>query len=171
MSSEREILEHLCAYCDEEAERQETVLSVCRAQLEAARAHDLELLEAKTAALLLLVREAAESEKQRLALVKAVVDHYGLPVERQTLTSLIQIVPLPWSARLAEFQTRLRATVAEARKTSRETHRIARKSLRIIDRAVAAATLCSNYGPGIYDAQGNETKLAPGAVSFFNQAG
>ena len=65
-------LEALCNHFDLERERQETMLSLCEAQGRAARAHDLETLEARTEALNLLIEEGVEAEAIRHALLVAV---------------------------------------------------------------------------------------------------
>lgn len=152
------VLDKLCAHCDEEAERQETVLEVCRAQLFAARAHDIEQLEAKTAALLLLIQETAEAEKTRITLLREIVDHYRLPNERQTLTELISIAPEPWSSRLREFQTRLRAAVEETRRVARENRLVVRRSLNVLNRAMEAAFQTADAKRGAYDARGEQQR-------------
>lgn len=166
-----EILDRLCAHCDDEAERQETVLEVCRAQLAAARAHDLEQLEAKTAALFLLIKEEAEAEKGRLEILRSLVERLGLPVQHQTMSFLISVVPEPWASRLAEFQARLRATIAETQKTIRENNRIIRKSLRVLDQAVSAAVQCAPASPSAYDALGNCAATAGRHAAILDQSG
>lgn len=166
-----EILERLCAHCDEEAERQETMLEVCRAQLAAAQTHDLEQLEAKTAALFLLFKEEAEAEKGRLEILRSLVERLGLPVQNQTMSFLISVVPEPWASRLAEFQARFRATIAETQKTVRENNRIIRKSLRVLDRAVAAAVQCTPAPPNAYDALGHNAATAIHHAAILDQSG
>lgn len=171
MDATAEILERLCAHCDDEAERQETMLDVCRAQLAAARSHDIEQLEAKTAALFLLIKEEAEAEKGRLEILRSLVDRLGLPVQKQTLSFLISAVPEPWASRLAEFQTRFRTAISETQGTARESNRIIRKSLRVLDRAVAAAVRCSPLPPNAYDALGNDTATAVPHAAILDRSG
>lgn len=166
-----DVLERLCAHCDDEAERQETMLDVCRAQLAAARSHDLEQLEAKTAALFLLIKEEAAAEKGRLEILRTLVDRLGLPIQNQTLSFLISVVSEPWASRLAEFQTRFRATLDETQKTVRENNRIIRKSLRVLDRAVAAAVQCAPAPPHNYDALGNEAGTPAHQAAIIDRSG
>ena len=91
-----EKLDALCEHFDDELERQQNVLVVCRAIGQAARSQDLEYLEAKTEALRVLLGEAMEAEQVRLDLVADVGDFYQLPEDQQTLSGLITQVPMPW---------------------------------------------------------------------------
>lgn len=165
------ILERLCAHCDEEAERQETVLQVCRAQLCAARAHDIEQLEAKTAALLLLIQETVEAEKTRIALLHDVVGHYQLSKEKQTLTELIVVAPEPWSSRLREFQTRLRSALEETRRVTRENRMVVRRSLNVLNRAMEAAFKTADGARGVYDARGEQRRGAAEQPTVLDRRG
>ena len=151
-----DVLEHLCGLFDEELERQQNVLAVCRAQHEAILSRDRERLEAKTLALQFLVRDAAEAEPVRHEAQREVVAHYGLPVERQSLTELIQVVPEPWRSRMAGFQTSLRATVAETHAMTRENTRALKRSRSIVQGCLSVLGVCLERSAGDYNARGRE---------------
>lgn len=149
-----ELLDSLCEHFDDELERQQNVLAVCRAMGQGARAQDHEYLEAKTAALHVLLRQAMSAEQVRLALVQEIVNHYGLPEERQTLSGLIAVVPAPWQSRMQEFQLLMRATLETTRRLVRENNRVLRRSLQVVNQTLAAMALCE-----------------PGSASAYNDAG
>ena len=78
------VLDELCEVLQDELERQENVLAVCRAQGQAARARDVAYLEAKAAALCSLIRETVNAEQERLRLVRAVVERLSDRVDEIT---------------------------------------------------------------------------------------
>jgi len=151
------LLDRLCGLFDDELERQQNVLAICIAQGQAARAHHVDALQARSSALALSVQEALNAEKQRLGLLRQIVDQYALPLERQTLTGLIETVPEPWKTRMQEFQTRLRTTLEETRKVVRENNRIMRSSLTIVNDAFDAVIQRRTIPRGHYDERGEET--------------
>lgn len=151
------LLERLCTHLEDECERQETVLEVCRAQGLAARAHDIEYLEAKTEALLILIREAMEAERERLELVGEVVRSLNLSVDQQTLSGLIQAVGEPWQSRLRDFQTRVRSVLAETRAANRENSRIMRRSMHVLNRAMDTLLHNGECRSLTYTARGNQS--------------
>ena len=160
------LLDELCALFDDELERQENVLRVCQAQGAAARAHDIDVLEARTAALSALLEEEAESESRRLELFGALVRAYALPLERQTLTHLIAAMPEPWRRRAGEFQSRVREVLEESRRTVRRDARVMRQSSRLANTAVAALAGAAGEPGWGYDAEGAEppSQIAPSTV-------
>jgi len=164
------LLDALCDLFDDERERQENVLAVSIAQGEAARAHDIELLEAKTEALTLLIREAARQERERISLVSAVVERYGLPFERQTLSDLIRIVPDPWARRMQEFQASMVSTLEQTRRVTRENRRLMRRSLKVVQRTLALLQPDS-HPAGDYDATGEQPAPRGLVPSFIDQRG
>lgn len=165
------MLDSLCDYFDEELERQQNVLVVCRAIGLAARSQDLEYLEAKTEALQLLLREAMESEETRLALVADVVDWYELPVEEQTLSSLIDVVPMPWEQRMREFQVLMRATLESTRRLVRENNQVLRRSMGVVNQTLSALALCQPESPGHYNNQGDDASRLRSMPSLIDQRG
>jgi len=165
------LLEELCNLFDDELERQENVLAVCRAQYNAARAHDFEYLEAKTAALVVLLRDGTQAARKRHGALREIVDHYGLPVERQTLTDLIAVVPDPWHRRLLEFQHRFREVLEAIREVVRQSGRFMRRSLSILDECLGALEQCSEAAPGAYDADGLENRTRVRLPAFIDRKG
>lgn len=131
-----ESLGRLCVLFDEELERQQNVLAVCLAQGEAARVHDVAAIEARTKALWLLVEDAKEAEGERIAVLRRVVGHTGLPGESQTLSDLILAAPEPWKGRMAAFQNRIKEILGKTQAATRENANRMRGSLRIINGSV-----------------------------------
>lgn len=130
----------LCDCFDDELERQQSILEICRAQGEAARAQDREALEDRAVALALLIQDAVKAEKKRLALVHEVVRLLALGEDRQTLSGLIAVVGQPWKLRMQEFQVQMRATLAATRETVRENNLILRRSLRVVNQTLASVS-------------------------------
>lgn len=161
------LLERLCEHFDDELERQQNVLVVCRALGRGARAHDHEYLEAKTAALYVLLRQAVAAEQVRLALVQQVVDYYELETGAQTLSGLISAVPEPWRQRMQEFQVLMRATLESTRCVVRENNRVMRRSLQVLNETMSALALCEPDQPGSYTDRGDgraRTRTAPALI-------
>ena len=152
-----DLLEALCAYFDGELERQETVLALTRAQGQAARCYDLEGLEAKTQALNLLIQEAVDAEALRLRLVKALVEAYALPRERQTLSGLIEATQEPWRHRIREFQQRMQAISRDCRAAARENRVAMRRGLRVVNDALESIVRGVTAAEAAYTSQGIET--------------
>lgn len=153
--------EALCAVFDDDLERQENLLDLCKAQARAAVEHDVEILEARTEAIAALVREATESERRRVAVAAVLVEALRLPHDRQTLSGLIEVAPAPYQARLKEFQTRMKAVLEETREVIRSSNVVLRRSSRIIADAIEALVECAPPPRGQYDAHGD----APAATS------
>lgn len=126
----------LAAVLDQELERQENVLSLCRAQGEAVSAHDAETLVARTQALRLLLEDTLGAERARVAVVRDLVELLNLPVERQTLTGLIAVAPAPWDRRLREYQVRLREVLEATRGVVRANAVKLRHGLRLVHGAL-----------------------------------
>lgn len=148
-----QLLDALCEHFDDELERQQNVLVVCRAMGRGARVNDYEYLEAKTAALHVLIRQAVAAEQVRLALVRRVVEHFNLPHEQQTLSGLIAVAPEPWRQRMLEFQVLMRATLESTRRLVRDNNRVMRRTQQVIDETLSALSLCAP-GQGGYTGQG-----------------
>lgn len=166
-----EKLDALCDYFDDELERQQNVLVVCRAIGQAARSQDLEYLEAKTEALQILLGEAMEAEQRRLALVADVVDFYQLPEEAQTLSALIKEVPMPWQQRMREFQVLMRATLESTRRLVRDNNHVLRRSVSIVTQTLSALAMCQPESKGQYTNQGGDATRIRTAPSLIDQRG
>ncbi len=149
-----QVLKQLCELFDDELERQENVLEICIAQGKAARAHDLEYLEAKTVALNALIREAVYAERERLTLVRCLVDAFRLPAGRQTLSDLIAVVQEPWKTRLSEFQVRMRHVLSETQNVVQDNAQVIRRSLGVVNEAMKTLLECIPSEPVSYDEKG-----------------
>ncbi len=165
------LLDNLCEYFDDELERQQNVLIVCRAIGQAARSQDLEYLEAKTEALQLLVQQAVAAEATRLVLVADVVAWYQLPEAEQTLTGLIARVPMPWEQRMREFQVLMRATLESTRRLVRENNMVLRRSMGIANKTLTAMALCQPDSHGQYNDQGSDTTRLRSTPTLIDQRG
>lgn len=150
-----DFFETLCFALDDELERQENILAVCRAQGQAARAHDIEYLEAKTLALVALMQEAVQAEKTRGLLLGRMAEHLRIPNDRQTLSELIRIAPEPWRGRLSHVQTRLQDTLRETHAVVLSNGGVLRSGLRVLTRSLQALGQCAALDTG-YDATGME---------------
>lgn len=159
LESRHALLDALCDCFDEELERQENAGAIVLAQCQAARAHDLEALEARTAALQAVVEEAAAAEKHRLRLLRKVVAEYELDEAHQTLSALVDAVEEPWRTRMAEFQHRMRAVLSDTQRAAREGRRYMRRSLKVVDDALALVQPLSK-APSGYDESGERQNRA-----------
>ena len=152
----RKELEQLHASLEEEFERQSNVLAVCAAQGHAARAHDLELLEAKTSALNALLRDFVAAEAERVRRAKDAAKALGLAETGCRLSDLIAAAPEPWQGRLAESRARLRTTLKEIRRAVAQNNEIIRRSLNIVSDALDSLVECFPAPPGgQYNARGS----------------
>lgn len=159
-----ELLDGLCNLCDDELERQETSLALCRAQGEGLRARNLAYIDAKTAALDTLIREAADAEKKRLELVRTAMERWGLRDVPPTLTTLIQAAPEPSRTRLIEFQSKLRRVLAETRRVVSSNATLLRVAMSAVDDALRVFEMTMNAGPQGYTQQGNTPRAAGPAL-------
>jgi len=125
-------LEKLCALLDDELERQELMVALLQSQHDAILARDVDYLNTKTRAMEAVLKESAEAEKERHTVLRVIVDHYTLSVERQTLTELIRVTPDPFSRRLKDTQRRIQETMADAKRLTQENHRLLRASSSVV---------------------------------------
>ena len=163
-------LDELCEILDEELERQENVMAVCRAQRVAAIRGNTAEIERNTEALGVLIREAKASEPARLSAVRQVVEEFALPVEQQTLSGLIGVAPEPWRKRLADFRFRLRRTVWASRQIVQQNARIIRGSLRAVEHCLISLEQGAQMGGG-YDDRGGNPSARSGWPVFMDQKG
>ncbi len=146
-----EVFTRLSSLLDDEAERQENVLALCRAQGEAARKHDIPAMEARTRALTLLLREGIEAGVTRHALLERLTETYELAESSRNLTGIIDAAPEPWTSRLREQQRRIRGALAETQAVVRVNNQIMRRSLGIVQGALQTLWACLPAG---YDDRG-----------------
>ncbi len=131
-----QLLGSLCAYFDDEIERQENVLRLCHAQGEAARAMDAATLEQQSEALALVLTDCALAEPMRIDLVGGLTERLSPTSREWTLTELIALVPTPWNDRLKQCQSRLSAVASETRGVVAANAAMIRHSLRIVGDSV-----------------------------------
>ena len=165
------LLEMLCGLLDEELERQETVVAVARAQGVAARAYDVDALQAKNAALETLALQAEAAVGGREAVVAQVATGYGLGKQEQTLSAIIEHVESPWSERLVYFQERLGATLRESRSLVESNMAFMQRSSSKIGSSLSMLVPAADPNGDRYDAGGRELAMAGGEPAFLDQKG
>ncbi|MFO7776008.1 MAG: flagellar protein FlgN [Candidatus Hydrogenedentota bacterium] len=167
-----QVLEALCQVFDAELERQQSVQSLVATQRAALLSGDRDTLEQTTQDIEHVIRNSVAAESERSHLVQELVDAYGLPPERHTLTGLIEVAPEPWRSRMAHFQGMLQSTLDETRRTVTDNNRLLRQSARwtqscldiIIEWAGEANT-------GRYDARGQGPAQVPCGPAMLDQKG
>lgn len=159
-----EILESLCNLFDDELERQQISLALCRAQGEGLRVRDLSYVDAKTAALEVLIREAAQAERKRNELLREVMTRWGIHSVPPTLTTLIQAAPETCRKRLIEFQTRMRQVIAETRMVVRSNATLLRVATNAVEDALRAFEMAANRSARVYTSRGNTANAVSPAL-------
>ena len=170
-----ELFDTLCSMLDDELERQENILAICRAQAEAARAYDVEHLEARTAALLPLLRDAALAEPLRSRLLDQIALN-DLNVQtpepgRPTLREVAEIAPEPWMSRLRHYQWRLREVLDETRAVVQANATALRTSLRVVGQALKAVDQTGAPASPGYSADGFEPASGIAQPALMDQRG
>lgn len=166
-----QLFDSLCALFDDELERQENVLAVCRAQGDAARIHDIPTVEARTQALVHLVEDAFEAEKMRVDLLSRVVEYFELPIKKQTLSELIELATEPWRNRLKDFQTRIKTTLAETQKVVIENADYMRRSLKVVDESLREAVDGIPVLPEAYEVDGKSQRTVGRRAALIDTRG
>ena len=133
-------LTRLCTHFDEELQRQKLVSTICTEQGEAARAHDIKVMNEKTHVLIELMDAALDHEKERLQLLKMVVGYYQLSDENHTLSELIKIVPMPWKLHMQHFQSSIQKVLKETQITVRENEKYMRNASEKFDASIKKIT-------------------------------
>ena len=128
------LLEQLCRNLEDEVQRQESILAVCRAQGEAVRSNNIENLESQTQRVVSLLQEAAEAEKDRNRLVGRLATQCGCPLA--TLSDLVAVAAGPCGEHLRHIQKRLRSVLAETRKVVHGNTVLFRGGLRLVSQTV-----------------------------------
>ena len=165
-------LDILCDVLDDELERQETVLAVCRKKQAAIRAMDIAALEVRTEALESIVRETINAEHDRHKVLRDVVDALGLPAEKHTLSELINAIDEPWKGRLRLIQQRLRDTIMETRRVTRAYSRDLRRYRKLsTDRMQSLGFPHNDALAGGYNASGNAPLSRGASPAMVNQKG
>jgi len=161
----------LCESLEAELERQENLLAVCRALSGVVCTHDIVGLEAKTAAIEVLIRDAIRAEPERRRLLKELVELLGLPLERQTLTDLIKTVAEPWASRMSDFQRRIRDVMTQNASVVHQNGSLIRRSLRVIMGALNAIQVTAGNGAEQYDLCGMTPSSTDRPPALIDQKG
>lgn len=164
-----DLVEKLIDDLTAEVERQETVLAVCRAQLEAVHANDVAAIQARTEALATLVRETAHAQASRGALLVSVAKQLDLRAEQRTMTGLANALAEPWAGRVRHIQRRLRDAITETRRVVRLNALGLRRSLDFNQRLLA----CIALGPqpqSVYS-DGSDRYATAGRPALIDQRG
>jgi hypothetical protein len=165
-----EQFEALCYLLEDELERQGRILELCHAQGDAARCHDLELLEAKTATLLPLLQESTQAEALRIRLVGQIADATLLSNKRPSMSELILVAEEPWTSRLCAIQERFQESLAKTKNCVRDNSGVLRNALRVISHAMTALEQCASAGPA-YTATGTEQTARTPQPSVIDRRG
>jgi FlgN protein len=166
-----EQLDRLCNLFEDELERQQTVLAVCRAKGAAVSANDVTTLEDRTAALELLIQETVGAEAERHEVLREIVKDLRLPAEGLSLTDLIALVRDPWQHRMAEFQQRIRETIRETQEVVEAYSRTLRHSARVNQDCMNLLFRRQDLAPGHYDASGVEPHAGHAMPALVDQKG
>jgi len=163
--------DQLCAYFDAELVRQRAVFEACREQGEAIRSRDVPALETASQALVSLMKEALDAEKERLRLLHEVVTRLGLRVDGQTLTGLIAASPEHWASRMSTFQVEIRGVLSATRKEVRQHAGFLRRAGRILERSMNAIVGTSSSQGDAYDREGKEPSPGHRTPALVNTLG
>ncbi|HUW61323.1 MAG TPA: flagellar export chaperone FlgN [Candidatus Bathyarchaeia archaeon] len=164
------LFERLCEMLEDEVERQENVLAVCQAQSEAMKSNDIEYLEAKTAALVVLIQEAAQAARERSAVLEAIVAEHSMNREGLVFSDVVAAAPEPLRGRLTESHRRLRAVLKATRPVVLSNTSSLRHAVRAVRASLAAVRPEAPSGSA-YDATGMHQPAKPGLVNTMDQRG
>lgn len=162
-------LDQFCTLLEEEAERQEHLSMLVRAQGEAAQAHDIEALTARTHAVAALVQETASAQRARIEVLSPIVDALDLPIPRQSLSGLIAAAPEPWQSRMRDSQERLQSAITCARHGARANQRQFRQRLQRVQAALDTVTPRTSENDTAYDARGGAPAAGERGAAFLDQ--
>ncbi len=103
--------ESLCTLLEEQAERQETLISVCLAQLQAGFDGNIKYFNEKTSAIDYLVKETAHAEFIRQELVEKICKHLGINSPDKRIRDIAEKVGEPWRSRILDSCDRMKVAV------------------------------------------------------------
>jgi hypothetical protein len=149
-------LDLLIRHLEDEAERQETVVVLCREQMEAARTHDYERLIERTTALEILNRDALSAHGERTRLLADVVRVTGVTVDSENvrLADVAAGMPEPWRSRVMDLRNRIRTATSESAALVRSNSVWFRHALRVMANMRGVVSQFVQTQPGQYDARG-----------------
>ncbi|HEO70394.1 MAG TPA: flagellar protein FlgN [Candidatus Hydrogenedentes bacterium] len=152
------LLDALCASLEDEVERQQTALALCRAQAKALCAQDTEYLEAKTHALELVMAESEEASASRQVLLADIAGRCGLEEDWVNLSALIRCAPEPWRRRLAQCQREVQTVLREIRGVVRANAGLLRASMRVVEESMGALERSVHVNAAGYGSQGGSVR-------------
>ena len=129
-------LDEFCVVLEEELHRQTAVREALESQYAALADRDIEGLEAATARLRILSREALAAQTRRMALLDHVVETFGLP--ERNLSHIVAAVDEPWKSRVATLQSRLKSVLQAVEPLVQRNTVMMQQSARITERALAS---------------------------------
>ncbi|MGC9053940.1 MAG: hypothetical protein ACP5KS_08660 [Candidatus Hydrogenedens sp.] len=104
-------IECLCELLEEQAERQETLVSVCLAQLQSGFEGNIKYFNEKTSAMEYLVKETTRVEFVRQELVKKICRNLGINMSDGRIRNIAELVEEPWKSRIIEACDRIKVAV------------------------------------------------------------
>lgn len=103
--------ESLCKLLEEQAERQETLVSVCLAQLQAGFEGNIKYFNEKTSAMDYLVKETAHAEFVRQELVEKICNNLGIKPSNKRIRDIAEQIGEPWRSRIVDSCDRMKVSV------------------------------------------------------------
>jgi len=104
-------LENFCRLLEEQAERQETLVAVCLAQLRAGFEGNMKYFIEKTSAIDFLVKETAQAEYQRRELMDRIGSYLGMRGTDKRVRELAEQIDEPWKSRILDACERIRMAI------------------------------------------------------------
>ena len=149
-------LDLLIRHLEDEAERQETVVLLCRDQIDAARNRDFDRLIERTTALEVLNRDAMSAQNERTRLLTDAARAAGLAVDPASfrLSDVASGLPEPWRSRLMDLRNRIRSATTESAALVRSNSVWFRHALRVMANMRGVVSQFIQSQPGQYDARG-----------------
>ncbi len=144
-----ERLDRFCDLLDEIAELQETLVSVCLAQLQAGIEGDILRLNEKTSAIGFLTSKIAELDKRIRGEVNTIAGMLGMDRFSGRIGDLVGLIPEPWEARIRETLERIKISFLYLKNWSREAlpfYRSALKSRRELLRVISPESVEASLG-------------------------
>ncbi len=104
-------IENLCKLLEEQAERQETLVSVCLAQLQAGFNGNIKYFNEKTSAIDYLVKETSRAEFLRKELVEKISRNLGVKLPENNIRKVAEQIDEPWKSRMVDSCERMRVAI------------------------------------------------------------
>jgi len=164
-------LDEMCKVLEDQAERQETLVAVCLAQLQAGFDGNIRYFSEKTFAMEYIVRETARAEFLRIELMKKICKHFNIEPPCERLREFAEQLPDPWKSRILESCERIKVSILYLKAWVGEALPFYRVSLESAKHAVK--TICPDYGeqePVLYG-ESSTKKTDVSITRFVNDVG